>query len=336
MSTMPTAGADRGLTDAQQATFHDQGYLIVEDLFDDADLRPAIDDITAYIDRRAAELIAQGELSHDYAELDFAHRLAAISEQTKIIAHEMWNGTLHGPGFFALIINPKLLDVAESLCGEELIASSVYRMRPKIPTSNKSAVPWHQDSGYFEPYCDKALVLTVWLPLVDATRDNGCLWVIPGSHRLPVLPHRGREDKPYLEIPEEHLPPDQPVCCPVPKGGVLLLTNRTVHVSFDNNSDHVRYSMDLRYQSAALPTNAPITRLDGESEPRGQQWTDPDFVPIACYPPEADFLVRSKARPEQVLTDPADFARLREQHQPGKMTTRWNSVNEPVAKPESS
>ena len=70
------------------------------------------------------------------------------------MALSLWNGVLHGPGFFALITNPKLLDVAESLCGEELIASSVYRLRPKIPNYNYGAVPWHQDSAYFEPYCD--------------------------------------------------------------------------------------------------------------------------------------------------------------------------------------
>jgi len=311
------------LTKKQIATFHREGYLIVERLFDDADLQPPIDDINAYIDRRAAELIAEGRLSRDYAEQDFPHRLARISEECPDIAHEMWNGGLHGPGFFQLITNPKLLDVAESLCGEELIASSVYRLRPKIPASQKSAVPWHQDSGYFEPYCDKALVLTIWLPLVDATEENGCLWVIPRSHLGEVLPHHYEDGKPYLRIDEADLPAGNRVCCEVPRGGALLLTNRTVHVSFDNKTDGVRYSMDLRYQNAALPTNAPITRLEGEDTPQGETAEDPGFVPIACYPPEADFLVRSRARSGQVLTSADAFARLREAHQQRPVTQRW-------------
>jgi len=321
---LPT-GTAKKLTDEQIARFHDQGYLVVEDVLSDADLQPAIDDVQEYIDRRAAELVEAGELSRDYAELDFEHRLAAISRETDRIANEMWNGTLHGPGFFSLITNPRLLDVAESLCGEELVASSVYRLRPKIPTSNKSAVPWHQDSGYFEPYCDEALVLTVWLPLVDANEENGCLWVIPESHRQPVLPHHSPDGKPYLEIAEEHLPAGERVCCPVPKGGVLLLTNRTIHVSFENNTDGVRYSMDLRYQNAALPTNADFTKLPGDSQPKGESNDDPDFVPIACYPPEADFLVRSRQRPDEILTDAKAFAQLREQHKGGKMTQRWDT-----------
>ena len=88
---------------------------------------------------------------------------------------------LHGPGFFQLITHPKLLDLAESLCGEELIASSVYRLRPKIPHYSYGAVPWHQDSAYFEPYCDRGLVLTVWIPLVDSDQRNG--WLVGDSPR---------------------------------------------------------------------------------------------------------------------------------------------------------
>src|SRR5690348_10430881 len=82
--------------------------------------------------------------------------------------------------------NRKLLDVAEQLCGPELITSSVYRLRPKVPTRAWSPVPRHQDSGYFEPYCDLGLILTVWLPLVDAAEERGCLWVMLRAHKGPA------------------------------------------------------------------------------------------------------------------------------------------------------
>ena len=307
------------LTDGQLEFFHQEGYLVAEDVFTEAELQPVVAEITEAIDVRARELVASGELSRSYEELPFETRLAAISRETDKVALSIWNGTLSGPAFFGLITTPRLLDVAEQLCGPELIASSVYRLRPKIPHYNYGAVPWHQDSGYFEPYCDKALVLTVWLPLVDADADNGCLWVMPRQHRGGVLPHRWDTNPPYLEIPQTELPPVEPVCAPVKKGGVLLMTNRTPHVSFENKTEIVRWSMDLRYQSASLPTNAPITRLEGESQP------SPDLgIPIACYPPEADFLVRSQRRPEQILTDPAAFHRLRRDHQGAPMTARWS------------
>ncbi len=315
----------RRLTAKQVDTFHREGYLILTDLFGKDDLQPAIGDINLAIDAKVAELLAAGSLSQSYAEFDFEHRLAQISRETDQVALSLWNGVLHGPGLFELITNPKLLDVAESLCGEELVASSVYRLRPKIPNYNYGAVPWHQDSAYFEPYCDKSLVLTVWIPLVDANAENGCLWVIPRVHTGEIAPHRPAEGKAYLEILESDLPRGDRICCPVPKGGALLLTNRTPHGSYENTTDIVRWSLDLRYQSASLPTNAKISRLPGESQPQGRTMDDPGFVPVACHPPEADFLVRSRARSNEILRTAEQFAELRTRHIPTPVSDRWGT-----------
>jgi ectoine hydroxylase-related dioxygenase (phytanoyl-CoA dioxygenase family) len=288
---MTTQSIEQLLSRDQLDQFHREGFLVVQDIFSDAVLQEVIDEITGEIDIRARDLVASGELSQTFEDLDFEHRLARINQETDKVAVSIWNSALCGPAFCHLITNRRLLDIAEQFCGEELIASSVYRLRPKVPGHRMSAVPWHQDSGYFEPYCDKALVLTVWLPLVDADASNGCMWVLPRQHRGGVVFHRQATGQPYLEIPAKSLPPCEAVCAPVKKGGALFMTNITPHASFENTTDRVRWSMDLRYQSAALPTNADITRLPGEETPDPQKG-----VPIACYPPEADFLVRSKVR----------------------------------------
>jgi ectoine hydroxylase-related dioxygenase (phytanoyl-CoA dioxygenase family) len=307
------------LTDAQLRQFDEEGYVVAQDLFSNGDLQPVIDEISGELDKRAREAVAAGELSQDYAEYDFEHRLAHINRENDKIAKSMWDFKVVLPSFFTLMTNPNLLDVAEQLCGPELIASSVYRLRPKVPTHAWSPVPWHQDSGYFEPYCDKSLILTVWLPLVDATEERGCMWVIPGMHRGPVLTHQPDQMAHYLEIDETLFGGRQPVCCPVTKGGALLMTNRTPHASFDNKSDVVRWSMDLRYQSADLPTNAKIDRLPGEAAPALD-----GSVPLACNPPEPDFLVRSRLRPHQVMKTPEEFIALRMNHVISPATDRWN------------
>lgn len=321
-ATAPSASATlatKHLTAEQLEFFDREGYLIAENVLDDSDLQPVIDEIHAEVNARAKQLVAEGKLSSTFEEYGFARQLTMISRETDQVASSIWNGALCGPAFFDLIRNEKLLDVAESLCGPELIASSVYRLRPKIPGHASSAVPWHQDSGYMEPYCDKPLVLTYWIPLVDATKENGCMWVMPRVHKNEeVLLHQGRPGKPYLEIPETALPKGEPICAEIKKGGVLLLSNRTPHASFDNNTDLVRWSMDLRYQSAVLPTNAPITRLPDEilsSEEKG--------VPLACYPPEADCLIRSRQRPNQVVSSAAEFQRIRKTYQYKPVTPRW-------------
>ena len=320
MAASACATAVQALTAAELAFFHREGYVVAEDFFSDADLQPAIEEIQGEVNHRAQEQVAAGKLTRTYAEYGFERQLTLISRETDAVACSIWNGNLAGPAFFNLIRNPKLLDLAESLCGPELIASSVFRLRPKIPGHRQSAVPWHQDSGYLVPYCDKALVITVWLPFVDANRENGCLWVIPRAHRGEVLRHVTRPGKPYLEIPSADLPSSAPVCVPVKKGGALFMTNLTPHASFDNSTDLVRWSMDLRYQSAALPTNAKITRLPGEAVAAPETETD---VPPACYPPEADFLVRSRQRPGEVVSDPQEFQRIRRNHVTEYKWKRW-------------
>ena len=82
------------------------------------------------------------------------------------------------------------------------------------------------------------------------------------------------------------------------------MTNRTPHASFKNSGETVRWSMDLRYQSSALPSNASFSRTENEQ----QTLLDRESIPSACYPPSADFLVRSQERPDEVVTEPDVFS----------------------------
>jgi hypothetical protein len=102
-----------GLSKQQIDFFQAEGYHVLHELLRQDDLQPAIDDINRAIDEKSAEMVEAGILSQSYSDLDFEHRLAAISRETDQVALSLWNGVLHGPGFFALIANPKLLDVAE-------------------------------------------------------------------------------------------------------------------------------------------------------------------------------------------------------------------------------
>lgn len=306
---------------SQQDFFKENGYLVLENVIEASHLDEVIKELTIEIDKRARKLLKNGELSSIFENESFETRLAKISSETPKLAVSIWNGILHGPGIFNLITAPSILDVMEDIVGSEIIASSVYRLRPKIPNFGYGEVPWHQDSAYFEPFCDDHLIVTVWIPLVDANTDNGCMYVIPGSHKNEVVDHQTHETGKYLEVKDEFLPKENWIACPVKKGGMLLLTNKVMHASFKNNTEGVRWSMDLRYQSAALPTNANMHRFDNEID----KTTNAD-APAACYPPEADFLVRSKKRSAQVLQTYKDFNRLRENFKGEAVTNRYNVV----------
>jgi phytanoyl-CoA hydroxylase len=313
----------RVMTADEIAFFRREGYVTLEGVIPPAELQPVIDEITVEIGARARALVAAGKLSRAYEEEGFETRLACISRETDAIALAIWNGFLHGPAIFHLICNPNFVNIAEQLVGEEIIASSVYRLRPKIPNYGYGEVPWHQDSSYFEPYCDNSLVVTMWLPLVDADEANGCMWVMPRSHKGEVVRHHVSGNGTYLQIDRDVFPrTGHRVACPVKKGGVLLVTNKTAHASFRNRTNIVRWSMDLRYQNANLPTNAEISRLPGDAV-----FDTENGVPVACYPPEADFLVRSRQRPAEVVTDPGRFREIREKHVTIPVTDRFGTKN---------
>jgi len=96
------------------------------------------------------------------------------------------------------------------------------------------------------------------------------------------------------------------------------MTNITAHASFENRSDVVRWSMDLRYQGDAAPSNARPTQTPTVRSP-----VDSDAAPIACFPPERDFLVRSRSHPGDEIRTSEAFRKLRAEHVLTDMTDRW-------------
>jgi phytanoyl-CoA hydroxylase len=325
---------------AQINFFRTEGYLIIPDVFAPADLEPLRQELHREIGKKARELQAAGQLTDLHAELDFDHQLTAIQRDSKengeaIIKHleGLRGGGFHAPEMFDVISHPKLLGPVGALLGtEEIVASSVYRIRPKLPNLGRGIVPWHQDSGYFAEHCDTQLIITCWVPLVDATVENGCMQILPRVHQGKVVTHHTGGNAGFLVIKDEDLPDDprRAITAACPRGGVVFMTNRTPHCSTPNTSDHIRWSVDLRYQSAATPSNVGLEpaalAADGTADAAFYE-----KVNVACYPPEADFLVSSRQSPE-LVTNYAEYARRREIYDrtktgfsayrrwPGKMT----------------
>ena len=302
-----------GLNDSQRQHLLEQGYVLVEDLIDPGTIDAVRDELHAVVDGIARELVAEGALPEAYSEAGFDRQLARIADYDMKLARETiarvhgskGEGGHMGPAIFDLLSHPALLDAVGSVVGPEIVGASAYRIRPKAPGLDRGAVPWHQDSGYFLAHCDKELILTCWIPLVDADLENGCLYVLPGVHRDGILEHRVGGAAGYLEVRAEDLPAGiAPVPVPAPRGSVLIMTNLTPHASFMNTSDHVRWSVDLRYQSGAVPNN--LDKLPGDIDP------DAPEIEIACYPPEADFVLRSETAPDRVVRSWPQLKALRD------------------------
>ncbi len=283
----------RGLDAEQIAFYKDQGYLLVEDVLPIENLELLISELNETVDRNARNAQAKGVLSELFEDEPFERRLAriveAVTDQSDTsfsnALFEGLQGKLKTEGMFAVMTHPAILDIVESLIGPEILAHPQFNIRAKLPNQDTSVVPWHQDLGYLEADASETFMINFWIPLVDATVENGCMEVIAGSHKAPLINHvtglgPGRN---FKGIVNEALPDGEQVECPVPLGSVLLIQHKTIHRSVPNYSDHIRWSLDLRYSDPRMPTGR-------------------DTVP--------GFIARSKTHPASVANNLEDWLTL--------------------------
>jgi len=270
-----------GSLSAEQKSFYDrEGYLIVPNLLSYEELAPARAAMTEKVDQIAAEMLENGLITDVLSEEPFETRLAKLfenhSDKEFLKYGRSWRDRIGG--YFVLMSNPKILDVIESLIGPEIFSNPVYNVRPKVPKVAAGQVPWHQDKSYW-PDANSNPVITTWIPLVDSTLENGCLHLIPRTHRRRVVEHGADTytGTAYTEIAEKFITGRKKdiIALPMTAGSAIFFNDRLMHSSTANNSQGVRWSVDLRYQ----PTNQD---------------------PMPQY--GAGFLARSHRYPERVAT----------------------------------
>jgi ectoine hydroxylase-related dioxygenase (phytanoyl-CoA dioxygenase family) len=276
--------------------FDEHGFVVIDGVLDQSrDLQPVIDDYSGLLDQLSERWKSEGRLKSTYGELPFVQRLTKIMSESTINVSRYFDISLPdakidvdepmhlSEPIFRLITNSRLLDVVESFVGPEVLSNPVQHVRIKPPESSVQGkfaqnflvrrTGWHQDQGVIRSEADNTPILTIWLPVNEATIENGCLSVIPGSHRNGLTHHCPGADG--LTIPDRLLEP-RAIPLPMQVGSILCMHRLTQHSSLSNLSNTIRWSFDLRFQPDGQPT--------GREE----------------FP---SFLVRSRLRPDQVVTD---------------------------------
>ena len=243
-----------GLTDRQVEDYFERGFLVIESLFDPARLDGLIGELNCLVEDWANRYHALGRLDDMYSGEPFERRLYCIGEAMVDTseAFEAVLGKRKTPATFQVLTLPEILDTVESVIGPEILVHPQFNSRAKLPDS-RSVVDWHQDIGFLDEEVEDTFMVNFWVPLVDSDKKNGCLEVIPGSHKVGRIPF----SKSPEDLLPEAMPKGEPVSCPVPKGGALLLQHKTVHRSTENCSDGIRWSLDIRYSDSRLPTGRP-------------------------------------------------------------------------------
>jgi hypothetical protein len=120
------------------------------------------------------------------------------------------------------------------------------------PASSGLPALWHQDGFPWQERLGGAAAITIWAALDDTDSTNGCLRVIPGSHRLPAQPLQKVGSPPSMfgvQIDPELVDDTTAVDLPLPAGDGSAHHPCLVHSSEPNHSTRPRRAMAIRYRS---------------------------------------------------------------------------------------
>lgn len=172
--------------------------------------------------------------------------------------------------------------IAEQLCGEGMTLD-FDQLLAKQPGREDAAFAWHQDQAYWIDTDDRRTA-TCWLALDDSTVDNGCMQFLPGSHRLPLRPHRpaGASREEQHTLVTELRPDDELRHVPIRRGDITVHNEGVLHGSGGNRTTHsrrrayinayrsietVRQERALGFTHSHNDDQAVLNRVDGLSSP---------------------------------------------------------------------
>ena len=222
-----------GLTEEQLTQYREEGFVVVPGLFDREDLRAAenaIDELTERAVKDSANLAEVLELEPEPVE-------------GRRVPRRLYNPFLAHEGFRSIATHEKLLGCIEDLIGPHIdIQHSKLNMKP---AHVGSVVEWHQDLPFFPQTNDDLVSTLVYLD--DATKENGCLEVVPRMHGS-YLEHVD-EDGYFTGIISQEL--DGPrIPLEGQAGSVILMHPLTPHGSLPNRSTKARRTLIFEYRAS--------------------------------------------------------------------------------------
>ena len=223
------------LTPEQKNKFERDGFLVYGSILEE-------DELQTLSDRTDAIASGEKEIAGGYIKLEAAAQRGELDDVKPI--DRVWqihDAFRSDDVIMATCSNPRILDVVEELLGPNLKLFSDQTLMK--PARHGSKIEFHQDSIYWpiEPY----ELVSCWLAMDDTTIENGCMELIPGSHRWGIIPHRGDR---RLSIDEKTSASAVPA--EVPAGGCCFHHSLTLHRSQSNQSARRRRAISMTYMRA--------------------------------------------------------------------------------------
>jgi len=219
--------------------FKEIGFVAIEDVFTPADVEAA----KASLSR----LVAQG--NPDVVSFEDAANDRELSpDEREGYVRKIWHFVGHDGNLAAMSSHPVLVSIVERLLGSPVkLIQDMALLKPAHVGREK---PWHQDNAYFV-YQPLELVIGTWIALDPATVENGCMHVIPGSHRDGPRPHFHDRD---CQLSDDDVAVERDVVVPLPPGGAMFFSSLLHHGTPPNRSPQRRRALQFHYASVNCTT----------------------------------------------------------------------------------
>ena len=226
------------LTAAQVAAYERDGYLVLPGLIsgeEAAALLQRLEDLILERLPRSPEIRLQVEPRLAEARLSGPALLSGLRKVERL--------AIDDAVFRRLSRDERLLDVARDLLGPDLkLFRDALMMKP---AGHGSAKPYHQDSAYWR--IEPRELGSFWIALDEAAPENGCMRVLPGSHRQGLVEHKRLAD---FQVEEDKLDTSNEVSVPLQPGDALFFHSMLLHATSPNRSKRPRRSMILSLMEA--------------------------------------------------------------------------------------
>jgi len=254
------------LTPSQLAFFHEHGYLSGVRILSDSQ-----------VETLRAELSRLMDPAHPRHALFYEFHLNESTSASTVLFHALGAWRIE-PGFHDLLWHPAFTASAAQILGGPI--RFWHDQLFSKPAHHGGVVAWHQDYSYWTR-TRPMQHLTCWIGLDDTTRDNGCLWYVPGSHRwdlLPITGLAGDMNEIRTVLNPAQLDAFRPVAIELRAGECSFHHPLMVHGSYENRTAAPRRAAVLNvFRDGTLSDSddAPLTGVP--PVPSGQPMSGPFF-----------------------------------------------------------
>jgi phytanoyl-CoA hydroxylase len=223
-----------GMTNDERLSWQTNGYFVIRGFADPSDMKP--------LAQRVVEIARSADEGVDVSPaLIMPEALLAEADTPEGRLSKIFRIHRQEPLFRRFCEEPRLLAKVCHLLGPDVdcfLSQFIFKHPGAL------GQPWHQDEWYFR--MTPAPQVGVWLAVTEATRDNGPLWVMPGSHNEEINenvigdPREGANFA-YVEIRDADTSGEEMLL--MEPGDLLLFHSHLRHRSTDNRSDRSRAAM---------------------------------------------------------------------------------------------